>query len=63
MTTKKKVTTKVVATCPMCGMDFPSRDAANEPVYMCTECGSEGFDCCVAGHNSTCPDCENEDDD
>lgn len=49
--------THEVAICPMCGLDFPERDAKTEPVYTCAECGIEGFDCCVAGTNTLCALC------
>jgi hypothetical protein len=41
--------------CPYCG-DEEREDG--EPVYECPECGREGFDCCVAGNNCLCNECE-----
>lgn len=49
-----------VATCPNCGSEYPERDIENEPVYECTQCGIEGFDCCVAGNNALCEECLDE---
>lgn len=56
----KPKATKVVATCPNCGSEYPERDAAKEPEYVCIECGKEGFDCCVPGNNSLCNECEEQ---
>ena len=57
--TKKKVVemkkpTKTVL-CPNCGM---VEREEGEPVYACVECGKQGFDCCVAGTNTICNECE-----
>jgi predicted RNA-binding Zn-ribbon protein involved in translation (DUF1610 family) len=54
---------KEIAKCPMCGLEFPNRDAKTEAVYSCVECGAEGYDCCVPGNNAFCPDCGDSDDD
>ncbi len=48
-----------VAICPACLTEYPERDAAKEPVYVCVDCGKKGYDCCVPGNNALCFDCEN----
>ena len=47
-----------IATCPNCGLESPDRSADDEPVYVCVECGMEGYDCCVPGKNAKCVECE-----
>lgn len=44
--------------CPRCGewQDDPA-------VYKCLECGEELFDCCIAGSNTKCFQCEEKDND
>ncbi len=32
-----------------------------ESRYQCPRCGSYGFDCCVAGNNCICVNCEDDD--
>ncbi len=44
--------------CPMCGLEHVDVKPA---VYECPRCGGEGFDCCVAGKNCLCVNCEEED--
>ena len=43
--------------CEMCGMP---RDPTGESVYVCVNCGGEGFDCCVPGNNAICANCEDD---
>jgi hypothetical protein len=47
-----------VAVCPMCGDERKSNDAHE---YQCPRCGGYGFDCCVAGNNCICVNCEEDD--
>lgn len=53
-TAKRKAKSKVDVSCPMCGLERPK----GEPVYSCVTCGSEGYDCCVAGNGTECPECQ-----
>ena len=46
--------------CPNCGLESVDENPAT---YECSECGVEGFDCCVPGTNSLCSDCEDKEDD
>lgn len=43
--------------CPMCGLVPIDPDPG---VYVCTACGSEGYDCCVPGNGCLCMACEEE---
>ena len=52
---------KQVAKCPMCLTEYPDCPLT-EPVYECTSCGRNGFDCCVAGTGVKCSSCEDEED-
>lgn len=39
--------------CPKCGTE-----QENARLYTCPECNEEMFDCCIAGNNVKCFDCE-----
>lgn len=46
--------------CPKCGEYHKEL----EPIkYRCPQCDDEMFDCCCAGVNTRCCDCENGEDD
>lgn len=66
MPVKKKIKKiKTVARtidCPCCGLDRPE-PPEGEPMFECVNCGSEGFDCCIAGNNVKCFQCEEREDD
>lgn len=42
--------------CPMCRTIH--YDAPKPRTYVCPECGSEGYDCCIAGNNCICVQCD-----
>lgn len=51
----KKPKSERTDNCPACGLVRPLDDAH---VYECPQCGKEAFDCCIAGTNVLCFECE-----
>lgn len=44
--------------CPLCGLE--REKDPDDGLYECSNCGAQGYDCCIPGNDALCEECERE---